>query len=410
MLGEDNMKNVSRILIICISLLASISINAQEEIPGKTGDSPQELPDVRNDASDMKSQEIKKGDSSQGLSDVQNNDSGIEDQNSKPDVDMLYHQLKTLQEEVTRLKEEAEVRKSLEMTQEEKTETEKEILSAAGRQYTLLKKGILSVEDNVRYLFNSTDAIVESGIVEHQSNHTIENNLSFEYALLDNLTVNLTLPLIYKNDKNGTTDSLSVTDIGDISIGGQWQPFKTGGDWPAPIFYSNIVFPSGRSPFKIVQNEDLSTGNGFYSLNAGMSVNKSLDPIVAFANCSVSYNHTVRKLNQRYSNLILQKLKPGDTFGFSTGIGYAFSYQVSMFMSFQYSYQFKSMYYWKNNDNTLSGSSVSAMFNMGTRWNLSPQRSLTTQLGIGLTNTSSDFVISVRIPFEFELFSKKEKI
>lgn len=410
MLGEDNMKNVSRILIICISLLASISINAQEEIPGKTGDSPQELPDVRNDASDMKSQEIKKGDSSQGLSDVQNNDSGIEDQNSKPDVDMLYHQLKTLQEEVTRLKEEAEVRKSLEMTQEEKTETEKEILSAAGRQYTLLKKGILSVEDNVRYLFNSTDAIVESGIVEHQSNHTIENNLSFEYALLDNLTVNLTLPLIYKNDKNGTTDSLSVTDIGDISIGGQWQPFKTGGDWPAPIFYSNIVFPSGRSPFKIVQNEDLSTGNGFYSLNAGMSVNKSLDPIVAFANCSVSYNHTVRKLNQRYSNLILQKLKPGDTFGFSTGIGYAFSYQVSMFMSFQYSYQFKSMYYWKNNDNTLSGSSVSAMFNMGTRWNLSPQRSLTTQLGIGLTNTSSDFVISVRIPFEFEIFSKNEKI
>jgi len=409
-LGEDNMKNVSRILIICISLLASISINAQEEIPGKTGDSPQELPDVRNDASDMKSQEIKKGDSSQGLSDVQNNDSGIEDQNSKPDVDMLYHQLKTLQEEVTRLKEEAEVRKSLEMTQEEKTETEKEILSAAGRQYTLLKKGILSVEDNVRYLFNSTDAIVESGIVEHQSNHTIENNLSFEYALLDNLTVNLTLPLIYKNDKNGTTDSLSVTDIGDISIGGQWQPFKTGGDWPAPIFYSNIVFPSGRSPFKIVQNEDLSTGNGFYSLNAGMSVNKSLDPIVAFANCSVSYNHTVRKLNQRYSNLILQKLKPGDTFGFSTGIGYAFSYQVSMFMSFQYSYQFKSMYYWKNNDNTLSGSSVSAMFNMGTRWNLSPQRSLTTQLGIGLTNTSSDFVISVRIPFEFEIFSKNEKI
>jgi hypothetical protein len=404
------MKNVSRILIICISLLASISINAQEEIPGKTGDSPQELPDVRNDASDMKSQEIKKGDSSQGLSDVQNNDSGIEDQNSKPDVDMLYHQLKTLQEEVTRLKEEAEVRKSLEMTQEEKTETEKEILSAAGRQYTLLKKGILSVEDNVRYLFNSTDAIVESGIVEHQSNHTIENNLSFEYALLDNLTVNLTLPLIYKNDKNGTTDSLSVTDIGDISIGGQWQPFKTGGDWPAPIFYSNIVFPSGRSPFKIVQNEDLSTGNGFYSLNAGMSVNKSLDPIVAFANCSVSYNHTVRKLNQRYSNLILQKLKPGDTFGFSTGIGYAFSYQVSMFMSFQYSYQFKSMYYWKNNDNTLSGSSVSAMFNMGTRWNLSPQRSLTTQLGIGLTNTSSDFVISVRIPFEFEIFSKNEKI
>ena len=380
------MKNVFAILMICILLLASIPTKAQDVSSGKAEDS------------------------SQGVTDVQNDDSSTENQNITPDVDMLYDQVKTLQEEVNRLKEEAEVRKSLEMTQEEKTEKEKEILSAAGRQYTLLRKGILSVEDNVRYLFYSTDAIIESGMVEHKSNHTIENLLSFEYALLDNLTVNLTLPLIYKNDKNATTESLSVNDIGDISVGGQWQPFKSGGDWPAPIFYGNIVFPSGRSPFKIVQNEDLATGNGFYSLNAGMSVNKSLDPIVAFANFSVGYNHTARKLNQRYSNLILQKVEPGETMGFSTGIGYAFSYQVSMFMSFQYSYQFSSRYYWKNTDRTSSGSSVNAMYNMGTRWNLSPQRSLTTQLGIGLTNTSSDFVISVRIPFEFEIFSKNEKI
>jgi len=380
------MKNVFASIIMCIFLFVSIPTIAQDVLPGK------------------------KEDTSQGLSVVQNDDSQKENQSLEPDLDMLHDQLKTLQEEVKRLKEEAEVRKSLEMTHEEKTEKEQEILSAAGRQYTLLKKGLLSVEDNVRYLFNSTDAIVESGIVEHQSNHTIENVLSFEYALLDNLTVNLTFPLVYKNDKNGTTESLSVNDIGDISIGGQWQPFKSGGDWPSPIFYSNIIFPSGRSPFKIVQDEDLSTGNGCYSLNAGMSVNKSLDPIVAFANFSIGYNHTVRKLNQRYSNLILQKVEPGETVGFSTGIGYAFSYQVSMFMSFQYSYQFSSRFYWKNKDRDSSGSSVNALYNMGARWNLSPQRSLTTQLGIGLTNTSSDFVVSVRIPFEFQIVSYNEKI
>jgi hypothetical protein len=380
------MKNVVPILIIHILLLASISVNAQDVSPGKTDTSPQEI------------------------ADVQNEDSEKENQNVSPDVNTLYNQIQTLQEEVNRLKEEAEVRKSLEMTQEEKTEKEKEILSAAGRQYTLLRKGILSVEDNVRYLFNSTDALVESGMIEHQSNHTIENVLSFEYALLDNLTVNLTLPLIYKNDKNATTKSLSVNDIGDLSVGGQWQPFKSGGDWPAPIFYGNIVVPSGRSPYKIVQNEDLSTGNGFYSLNAGMSVNKTLDPIVAFANFSAGYNHEVSKLNQRYSGLFLQKVKPGETVGFSTGIGYAFSYQVSMYMSFQYSYQFNSRYYFKNSDMKRTGSSVNAMFNMGTRWNLSPQRSLTTQLGIGLTNSSSDFVLSVRIPFEFKILSYDEKI
>jgi len=393
------MKHVFTILFIFTLLLSTFPLYAQEESktdPTAVDSSTQ--PGMESTEENTRQQELENPDTI-------NEQSG---DISPPDIETLYRNIQTLQDEVKRLKEEAEVRKSLEMTQEEKTEKEKEILSAAGRQYTLLKKGILSVEDNFKYSFNSTDAVSEWGMVEHKSNHTIENALSFEYALLDNLTVNLTLPLVYKNDKNSTTESLSVNDIGDVSLGGQWQPFKSGGDWPAPIFYGNIVLPTGRSPFKVVIDEDLSTGSGFYSVNAGMSANKSLDPIVAFANVSLSYNHTVRKLNQRFSSLILKKIQPGESIAFSTGIGYAFSYQVSMFMSFQYSYQFNSRYYWKNNARTSSGSSVNAMFNMGTRWNLSPKRSLTTQLGIGLTNSAQDFVLSVRIPFEFQIASRKK--
>ncbi|KPA10653.1 signal peptide protein [Candidatus Magnetomorum sp. HK-1] len=393
------MKYVFAILYTLTFLWSTVPLYAQEE--SKTDPSSV-------DSSVQPAMEMTQGKDEQ--QDLTSSDiiDGQDVENSPPNIESLFRNIQTLQEEVKRLKEEAEVRKSLEMTLEEKNEKEKEILSAAGRQYTLLKKGILSVEDNVKYSYNSTDAVSEWGMVEHKSNHTIENALSFEYALLDNLTVNLTLPLVYKNDKNSTTEALSVNDIGDVSLGGQWQPFKSGGDWPAPIFYGNIILPTGRSPFKIIVDEDLSTGSGFYSVNAGMSANKSLDPIVAFANVSLSYNHTVRKLNQRFSSLILNKIQPGESIGFSTGIGYAFSYQVSMFMSFQYSYQFNSRYYWKNNARTSSGSSVSAMFNMGTRWNLSPKRSLTTQLGIGLTNTAQDFVLSVRIPFEFQITSKKK--
>ncbi|MBF0450475.1 MAG: transporter [Candidatus Magnetomorum sp.] len=393
------MKYLFASLITFTLLWFSIPLYAQDE---PQADSQPDESQIQSSPEVPAETSVQKDPSEASPLDIQENDS------IKPSIDTLFNQIQTLQDEVNRLKEEAEVRKSLEMTQEEKTEKEQEILSAAGRQYTLLRKGILSVEDNVRYSFSSTDAVSEWGMVEHKSNHSIENALSFEYALLDNLTVNLSLPLVYKNDKNSTTESLSVNDIGDISVGGQWQPIKSGGDLPAPIFYGNLVVPSGRSPFKIVMDEDLSTGNGFYSLSVGMSVNKSLDPIVAFSNVSLSYNHTVRKLNQRYASLILTKIQPGESIGFSTGIGYAFSYQVSMFMSFQYSYQFNSRYYWKNNARTSSGSSVNAMFNMGTRWNLSPKRSVTTQLGIGLTNSAQDFVLSVRIPFEFDIASDKK--
>jgi len=332
---------------------------------------------------------------------------------STTDISMNSNELLLLKEEMSKLKkefqklqEENEARKSLEITDEEREEKEKEILSAAGRQYTLLRKGIMGIENTFKYTFHSTDTIKESNRIEHESNHTMGNDLLIEYALLDNLTLNISIPLVYKHDKNSTTNSLTVNDVGDISFGGQFQPMKAGGNLPSTILYGNFIVPSGRSPYKIMIGKDLSTGSGYYSLNAGMSMNKTVDPIVAFGNLSLSYNHQVTDVDQKYGDARLEEVEPGNSIGYSMGIGYALSYKVSMFMSYQYFYQFTSKYYFKNGGYLSSGSQVSSMLNFGTRWNLTPKQAINVSLGIGLTNDSPDFTLSVRIPFEYKPFEK----
>jgi TolA-binding protein len=60
------------------------------------------------------------------------------DQGSEKSMSLkdLSSQMKAMQEEINRLREEAEVRNKLEATVEEKTDHEKEILSAAGQDYS----------------------------------------------------------------------------------------------------------------------------------------------------------------------------------------------------------------------------------------------------------------------------------
>ena len=324
--------------------------------------------------------------------------------NTENTLESFQEKILRLEKEVQKLREESEARKILEMTDEEKSEKEKDILSAAGREYTLLKKGTLGLENNFKYSFHSTDSIIEWGLIEHRSNHSIENEIFVEYAVLDNLTVNVTVPLVYKYDRNSSQTALEVNDIGDLSFGFQFQPMKAGSSIPSAIVYGSLTVPSGRSPFKVIVDKDLSTGSGYYSLSTGLSINKTIDPIVAFGNASVTYNHEVTKLNQRYQGRVLEKLEPGNSAGISMGVGYAMSYKVSIFVSYQYSYMFRTKYYWKGQAPDSFGSSVSSMLNIGTRWNLSPTQSINIQLGIGLTNASPDFIMSFRIPFEFEIF------
>lgn len=350
--------------------------------------------------------EQKSGDSSNVVQETKDTE-----QNSAPKS--IEDEIKELKKEIKKLRGENEARKKLEVPAEEKSQSVEDILSAAGRQYSLLRKGTVGLSYTFGYSYFSGDAIDESTVVLRRVNHNINNTIAVEYALLNNLTLSSNIPFIYKYNKVGTTESLDVTNLGDINLGIAWQPFKAGGNIPATIVSFGVSLPTGSSPYEINLDDELSTGAGHYGVSVGVSLSKVVDPLVAFGNLSYSYGIPESGLSQIIyedptnpaSKIYLTEVKPGGSLGLAFGFGYALSYQASMNLSAQFGYSFGSEY---TNESTTgdsstskTGSSLSSSFNVGTGWRITAARSLYASVGIGLTSNDPDVSLSLKFPFEF---------
>ncbi len=314
----------------------------------------------------------------------------------------IEEQLKELKLQVDKLRKETGARKRLEVSEEEKGKKAEEILSAAGREYTLLKKGSTSIEYGFNYSYFSGDVIKDTAIVEKRSNHNLTNQFYVEYGLKDNFSVNASIPFAYKYNRVGTDRAQDASDFGDVSVGMQMQPIKAGGDMPALIFSGGLTLPFGTSPYEINTEETLPTGSGFYGVNAGVSLSKTMDPLIAFGNLSYNYNFAARDLNQNWRDgRNLTTVEPGSSIGLAMGFGYALSYKASLNMSVQANYAFSNEYRFSNAASYSSGSSLSSTFYIGTGWRVTPNRTVSLKLGIGLTSNDPDFSFSIRVPFEF---------
>ncbi|WP_170302138.1 SPOR domain-containing protein [Desulfosarcina widdelii] len=318
-------------------------------------------------------------------------------------MDELQKELESLQEEMKQIREQQEARRKLEITEDEKAAKEKEILQAAGREYTTMKSNTLGLELNFNYQYYSYDVITQATEVEQHANHNLTSSIFTEYAVLDNMTLNLNVPFSYKWDNTGTDVAKEVTDLGDVSVGFQYQPLRSGGTLPTTILFGSFTFDMGRSPYEINVDKDLATGNGYYSAAAGLSMSKTIDPIIAFGNVSYNYTFKAESLNQPRNGLTLREVDPGDSISGTLGMGFALSYNVSMNFSYQYTYRFSSTYTWEEIADTYSGSQTQSMLYIGTGWRFTPKTSLNMKVGIGLTDEDPDFVVSFRLPFEFDL-------
>jgi hypothetical protein len=317
----------------------------------------------------------------------------------------LEQEVKELRQEVQRIRSENEARKMLEVPEEEKSKSAQEILSAVGNQYTLSKKGTIGLQYAFSYAYYSGDIIGQSGgyyYVERRANHNATNAITAQYALLNNLTLNAGVPFSYKYNLVGTSSSQESTDLGDISVGFQVQPFKAGGNIPATIFSLTVSLPTGTSPYVVDPLHSLSSGSGLYSLGCGVSVSKVVDPLVAFGSLSYSYALPDSNISQRWgSSSTLTKVEPGNSIGLAFGFGYALSYQASLNLSASLSYAFNSRYTLDNTSTFETGTSLGASFNVGTGWRVTTTRSIYVTLGIGLTVNDPDLSLSFSVPFEF---------
>jgi hypothetical protein len=413
---------ISAVFITCILIIA-VPAMAQEPIRGtqlalrgiNADDAETAIDDESPKNSQPKAKELKKDNPPQSSppatkepkKDNPPQGSSLETKELKKDnvPQSLEQEVKELREEVQRIRNENEARKTLEVPEEEKSKTIEDILSAVGNQYTLLKQGTIALQYGLSYAYYSGDVYDQSTSgtsIERRSNHNLTNTINVQYALLNNLTLNAGVPFSYKYNLVGTASAQESTDLGDISLGFQVQPFKAGGNIPSTIFSIGISLPTGTSPYSVDPVRSLASGSGLYSISGGVSISKVIDPLVAFGNLSYSYSLPDDNLSQKWgTSNILTGVHPGNSIGLAFGFGYALSYQASLNLSAQFSYSFNSRYTLNNLTSYETGSSLGSNFSVGTGWRVTSTRSIYVSLGIGLTVNDPDVALSFTLPFEF---------
>ena len=108
----------------------------------------------------------------------------------------------------------------------------KDTLSAADKQYSLLRAGKRALTYDLTYSYigqqlisaSFTDQQLTQFAIENTRGHTITNTISADYGVKDNLTANLTVPFVSKYSQSETFSGLSNA-LGDISLGARYQPF-----------------------------------------------------------------------------------------------------------------------------------------------------------------------------------------
>jgi hypothetical protein len=281
----------------------------------------------------------------------------------------------------------------------------KQTLTAVDKQYSLIRTGQIALNYDLSYSYVGEERIVTDIAngnatlfnIENNNSHTVTNTLSADYGLRDNLTTNLTLPLISRYADTAARSGMS-NSLGDISAGVRWQPFEARRDTPNLTVVSNIRLPTGRSPFKIIAGTGEATGSGVSALTMGLNVNKIVDPVALFGSLNYTVSAPAKDLWQINGSRILTRVQPGSSFGFGVGFAYALSYGISTTVSFQEAISAGSKLRFADGLEAKTHMQTSGILNLGLGYRISPKTTVNFSVGIGVTPDSPNLVVGMNIP------------
>ena len=284
----------------------------------------------------------------------------------------------------------------------------KDTLTASDKQYSLLRKGKWAATYDFNYAYTGqqqidarfTDSTLTLFKITNTRAHTFTNTVSADYGLKDNLTGNLSLPLVSKYSESSSYSGTSHT-WGDLQAGVRWQPFEARRNVPSITTSASLRLPTGRSPFKTIDGQNLATGSGTAGLSLGANTSRIIDPIALFGSVSLGFSAPARHLSQVRDGVTLKEVRPGPSVGFGAGFAYALSYDVSTTMSIQQSVSFPTTLVFAGGSSSRTSLQSSAMFNIGLGVRTAPQTTFNLTLGVGLTSDSPDFTLGVNMPLSF---------
>ncbi len=291
-----------------------------------------------------------------------------------------------------------------------------DILGSEENEYDLIKQNNYKINYSFNYSANSSieprqRVQVDTGITVfnllEDSQHTASHRINLSYGLFNWLSTGINIPI---TTKYNTTQKHGISDIGDISLSARMDPFVNRPGQLSTTFSGNISLPTGRSPWEIDPQEELTTGSGGFSIGGGVNVSKNVDPVAAFGNFNVNIGLPITGLDQVRGEgeedlpegvdpgiNRLREVRPGPSFSIGTGMAYSLSYDVSLTMSMNYGLSLPTELVFETRT-VETQTQISGTFSISTGWRLSPQTITNVGFGIGLTDSSPDMSINVSFP------------
>ncbi|MRW91279.1 transporter [Duganella sp. FT80W] len=284
----------------------------------------------------------------------------------------------------------------------------KQTLTAVDKQYTLIRRNQVAVTYDLNYAYVGEETIVTDIAngsatlfnIQNNNSHTVTNTFSADYGVRDNLTANVTLPLLSRYADTATRSGMS-NSLGDIGIGARWQPFEARRDQPGLTLTGTVRLPTGRSPYKIIAGTGEATGAGVGAATVGVNVNKIVDPVALFGSLNYTMYTPAKDLWQVNGSRILTRVQPGSSFGFGMGFAYALSYGISTTVSFQEAISAGAKLRFADGLEAKTHLQTSGVINFGLGYRVSPKTTLNFSVGIGVTPDSPNLMLGMNMPLSF---------
>lgn len=286
----------------------------------------------------------------------------------------------------------------------------------------LTKAGTLIIEPRIGYSYTDTNRVfldaysflpaLVVGLIDLREikRHTVVGSIGARYGLTERWEFDLKVSYIGRNDSQrsrpisiGVSENsiftASGSDMGDIELSTRYQLNSGLGGGAIYVFNFVATIPTGTSPFDVEYVEstpgaifptELPTGSGYYSVQPSLTAIYATDPGVLFGN--ISYGNNLE------TNEDVGKVDPGDSIGFSFGLGLSLNERTAMSLSYSHKHVLKS----KIDDVKIDGSELDiGQLIIGYSFNYSKQTNINLSLNIGVTDDAPDIRLNFRVPMMF---------
>lgn len=277
--------------------------------------------------------------------------------------------------------------------------------------------------------FLALDAIFLGNINLDQSKASVATlDLTGRYGLTDRISVEASVPYVWRDSRfvsagaGGSSTAISEVEmrssgVGDASVAAYYQLVKETARWPDLVTSFRVRAPTGRDPFglKLIQPdgdnnnlnvpESLPTGTGVWSAAANISVLRTYDPVILFANLG----YTVYR-PEDFDDIspVLDQVSPaqvslGNAIQISGGLAIALNDRSAV--SFSVASSFAAATHTRapgGVEQRIAGSSSNATtLNIGATYALPSGWTMNGQLAAGLTPDAPNFVFGLRASHSF---------